>query len=126
MPIVKGFYIMFSAEVMTNDGIIEPKVLADKFHTTLDEVAVFSGVAPTTLKKTDRVKSASAQAKLQCVVEIISKITPWTGSEQLAMAWYRNEPIPAFGGLTAENLVVQNKANIVRQYIQHLTLGGFA
>ncbi len=117
---------MLASQVMSKQGLIEPATLAEKFHTTINEVSVLSGIALTTLKKKDRVNSPAAQAKLQCVVEIISKITPWAGSEQLAMAWYRNEPIAAFGGFTAENMIVQGKPEAVRQYIEHITLGGFA
>lgn len=117
---------MLAEKVASTSGLIEPAAVAKEFHTTIDEVSVFSGVALTTLKKKDRVAKPLAQAKLQCVIEIISKVAPWTGSEQLAFAWYRNEPIPAFGGLTAENMVVQGNANAVRNYIEHLALGGFA
>lgn len=117
---------MLAQKIMTKEGFIEPLALAKIFHTTVEEVSIFTGVALTSLKKRDRAVSAKTQSKLQCVTEIISRITPWAGSEQLAYAWYRNEPIPAFGGLTAENLVVSGKTNKVRQYIEYMTTGGFA
>ena len=42
------------------------------------------------------------------------------------MAWYRAEPIPAFGGRTAEALVDQGRASEVRSYLDQVALGGFA
>lgn len=115
-----------TAEVMTSDGYIEPKALAKIFHTTVEEVGHFTGIALTTLTKRDRMKGAKAQSQLQSVTEIISKIIPWAGNRYLAYAWYRSEPIPAFGGRTAENLVTEGKSNVVKNYIEHLALGGYA
>ena len=115
-----------ASEIMTSDGYIEPKALARMFHTTVEEVGHFTGIAVSTLKKSDRVKGVKAQTQLQSVTEIISKIIPWAGNRYLAFAWYRSEPIPAFGGRTAENLVTDGKADIVKDYIEHLALGGYA
>ncbi len=42
------------------------------------------------------------------------------------MAWYRAEPIPAFGGRTAEALVKSGSAGAVRDYVDHLATGGYA
>ena len=42
------------------------------------------------------------------------------------MAWYRAEPIAEFGGRTAESLVKDGKATAVRDYLDHVALGGFA
>jgi len=42
------------------------------------------------------------------------------------MAWYRTEPLPAFGGRTAESLVKDGKAAAVYDYLDHVALGGFS
>ncbi|MGB0496481.1 MAG: XRE family transcriptional regulator [Kangiellaceae bacterium] len=115
-----------SVELMSNSGHIEPKLVAKRFHTTLEEVGYFTGVALSTLQKRDRMISAKAQNQLQLVLDIISKITPWAGNTYKAYAWYRSEPIPAFGGLTAENLVTNGQAKIVKNYIEQIALGGYA
>ena len=47
-------------------------------------------------------------------------------SEEQAMAWYRAEPIAAFGGRTAESLVKEGKAAAVRDFLDHIATGGFA
>ena len=65
-------------------------------------------------------------AVIQAQAEIIDRITLSAGSERQALAWYRGEPIPAFGNLTAENLVKSGKSAAVRDYLDHLERGGFA
>ena len=60
------------------------------------------------------------------MLEILVPVRGWAGSEAQAMAWYRAEPIPALDGRTAEALVKSGQANAVREYLDHLALGGFA
>ena len=52
--------------------------------------------------------------------------TAWSGGQTQAMAWYRSQPIAALDGRTAEALVKTGKAGAVRDYLDHLALGGFA
>jgi hypothetical protein len=42
------------------------------------------------------------------------------------MAWYRSQPIPALDGRTSEALVKSGQAGAVRDYLDHMALGGFA
>ena len=58
--------------------------------------------------------------------EIIAGAAEWAGGEEQAMAWYRTQPIAAFGGRTAEALVKDHKAAAVRDYLDHIAIGGFA
>ena len=60
------------------------------------------------------------------MLEIVARVSPWAGGRVQAMAWYRAEPIPAFGGRTAESLVKEGKAAAVRDYLDRVALGGFA
>jgi hypothetical protein len=68
----------------------------------------------------------TAQARLQEMLEIVSRISLWAGGKEQAVAWYRAEPIPAFGSRTAESLVKEGKAAAVRDYLDHVATGGFA
>jgi Protein of unknown function (DUF2384) len=78
--------------------------------------------------------SSSASAKLdpegrnrvQEMLEIVSRISDWAGGTKQALAWYRAAPLPAFGGRTAEALVKEGKAPAVRDFLDHIALGGFA
>jgi len=59
------------------------------------------------------------------MAEIVSRIADWAGGRERALAWYRTEPLPAFGGRTAEAMVKEGKAAAVRQYLDHIASGGF-
>ncbi|MBT4451256.1 MAG: DUF2384 domain-containing protein, partial [Gammaproteobacteria bacterium] len=43
-----------------------------------------------------------------------------------AYAWFRSEPIPSFGDLTAEDLVKRGMAESVLEYIGRIAEGGYA
>ena len=73
-----------------------------------------------------RSRTAKTQGRLREMLEIISRVTDWAGGKEQAMAWYRAQPLPAFGGRTAEALVKEGKAAAVRDYLDHMALGGFA
>jgi hypothetical protein len=70
--------------------------------------------------------AAAQRGHITEMLEIVGRIAEWAGGEKQAMAWYRAEPIAAFGGRTAESLVKEGKASAVRDYLDHVATGGFA
>jgi len=90
------------------------------------ELAETIGLAPETLYKTSRLKAAKTQSRLREMNEILTRVSGWAGGPAQAMAWYRAEPIPAFGGRTAEQLVKSGQATALRDYLDSIALGGFA
>jgi uncharacterized protein (DUF2384 family) len=84
------------------------------------------GIAPVTLQRKARADAPKTQARLREGLEIVNRVSTWAGGPVQAMAWYRAEPIPAFGGRTAESLVKDGKAAAVRDYLDRVALGGFA
>lgn len=58
--------------------------------------------------------------------EIIARVRKWAGGDHQALAWYRAQPISAFGDRTAEALVKSGQAEALRDYLNSLALGGFA
>ena len=56
----------------------------------------------------------------------MGRVEPWAGGPKQAIDWYRNQPIPSLGNLTAEVLVQQDKGELVRSYLDHYAAGGFA
>jgi hypothetical protein len=58
--------------------------------------------------------------------EIISRVSEWAGGDEEAMVWYRTEPLPAFGGRTAEMLVSSGLAAALGVYLEGIAIGGFA
>ncbi len=79
--------------------------------------------AVATRRKTDIAKALDKQSEQ---LEILHRIEGWAGTPQKARFWYRAEPIPAFGGRTAEALVNEGKAADVRDFLDHIAVGGFA
>jgi hypothetical protein len=112
--------------VIDEQGYISPTELAKTLHTTTQSIAAHAGISVSTITKKERVLSVKTQQKLRDVIEILTKAAYWSGSIFQAFAWYISEPIPAFGGLTAENLVVNGDAKIVKVYLEQLALGGYA
>lgn len=58
--------------------------------------------------------------------DLIRRLASLAGGDEQARVWYQTQPIPAFGGCTANELVLAGQWEAVHQYIAHLELGGFA
>ncbi len=115
-----------STELIDKSGIVSPKAVADHFHTTVKEVASFSGLSPDTVAKQSRYRSKPSQQRLRDIVMILNRVMPWCGTAMHAYAWYRSEPIPSFGDLTAEDLVKRGMADAVLDYVARTAEGGYA
>ena len=107
-------------------GKIAINRLADGFGMSKSQLAQTAGIARESLYRDQRSKAPKTQGRLREMLEIISRVTEWAGGKEQAMAWYRAQPLPAFGGRTAESLVKEGKAAAVRDYLDHMALGGFA
>lgn len=100
--------------------------VADGFGMSKGQLAETAGLARETLYRAERSRATKTQGRLREMLEIISMVADWAGGKEQAMAWYRAQPLPAFGGRTAEALVKDGKAGAVRDYLDHMALGGFA
>lgn len=107
-------------------GNIAIDQVADGFGMSKGQLADTAGLARETLYRLERSRAAKTQGRLREMLEIISRVTDWAGGKDQAMAWYRAQPLAAFGGRTAEALVKEGKAGAVRDYLDHMALGGFA
>ncbi len=122
-PLVPEPYL---GDYFTKAGHVDIARLADRFRMSKAQLAETAGLPLATVIKTDRMKAPKAQARFTEMLEIIARIKDWAGSETQAMAWYRSQPIPALDGRTAEALVKSGDAAAVRDYLDHMALGGFA
>jgi uncharacterized protein (DUF2384 family) len=116
----------YLADYFNKAGQIDISRLADIFRMSKPQLAETAGLPIATVIKTDRMKTPKAQGRMTEMLEIIARIKDWAGSEAQAMAWYRSQPIPALDGRTAEALVKSGDAGAVRDYLDHMALGGFA
>ncbi len=116
----------FVARFMDKRGIVDVERVADAFRMSKGQLAETAGLGVATVSKADRRIAPRTQSRMTEVLEIISRVRDWAGGEAQAMAWYRSQPIPALDGRTPEALVKSGKAGAVRDYLDHLALGGFA
>ncbi len=116
----------FLAHYFTKDGHIDIARLTDIFCMSKVQLAETAGLPATAVTKNDRMIAPKTQNRMIEMLEIITRIKDWAGSETQAMAWYRAQPIPALDGRTAESLVKTGDAAAVRDYLDHMALGGFA
>ncbi len=107
-------------------GTGSPITLTDDYGLTKKQLAETIGLAPEALYKRGRLGAAKTQTRLREMAEILLRVSAWAGGREQAMAWYRAEPIPAFGGRTAEQLVKSGQAGALRDYLDSIAMGGFA
>src|SRR5579863_3702664 len=91
-PILSGFF--------DAGGRIEIGEVADSFGMSKSQLAETIGLGRETLYKAARAQAAKTQSRMREMLEIIGRISAWAGGKEQAMAWYRAQPIAAFGGRT--------------------------
>jgi transcriptional regulator with XRE-family HTH domain len=117
--------IRSAADVLGPGGVDLPGASA-LFGMTNAQLADTAGLARETLQKVERRNAPKTQSRLREMLEILRRIEDWAGGPAQAMAWYRAEPIPAFGQRTAESLVKSGDAAALRDYLDHVATGGYA
>lgn len=84
------------------------------------------GFADDTLQRFSRAAAPKTQQRLREMLEILTRVERWAGGMPQAFGWYRGQGIPALGDQTAEALVKNDQAVIVRRYLDGLAAGSFA
>jgi uncharacterized protein (DUF2384 family) len=107
-------------------GRVAIERVADSFGMSKGQLAETVGLGRETFHKATRMNAAKTQSRVREMLEIVSRVSEWAGGKDQAMAWYRAQPISAFGGRTAESLVKAGEAGPLRDYLDHLATGGFA
>ena len=107
-------------------GRLAPERVAQALRMSKSQLAETIGINREALYKPERAQAPKTQTRVREMVEIVERVKDWAGGQDQAMAWYRAQPIPAFGGRTAEALVKDGKAGALRDYLDHLAMGGFA
>ncbi|WP_294536788.1 MbcA/ParS/Xre antitoxin family protein [uncultured Rhodoblastus sp.] len=107
-------------------GLFAPAKIADVLMTTRDEIARTAGLGKDAVQRKDRITSQKTQKRLREMIEIINKIEPRFGSDLMAYAWYRSEPLPGFSGQTAMQLVRAGRSADVLDYIDAVDAGIYA
>ena len=107
----------------SDNGLFAPRKIAEAFRTTSEEVARTAGLGRDAVQRKDRIRSDKTQRRLREMVEVINKVEPRFGSQLMAYAWYRSEPLPGFSGQTAMQLVRSGRADDVLDFIDAVDAG---
>lgn len=116
----------FLNTAFVSDGTVAIDALTDSLHVSRKELAAATGLSRDAVSKKDRLNSDATQKRLRDMVEIINRVLPWSGSVQQAFAWYRSQPLPSLGDVTAEDLVKAGRAEDVKTYLARIAQGGYA
>ena len=110
------------------DGDIgfSPDLVARELRTTKTEIAGTLGLARDALSRAARVRAPKTQTRLRQMLEILRRVEAEVGSDLVAYAWFRSEPLPGFGGMTPCQLVKQGRADMVHGYLDEVLAGGYA
>lgn len=114
------------AAFIDESGHVAVQRVAESFGMSKAQLAETVGLGRETFHKAARTHAAKTQSRVREMLEIVSRISAWAGGKEQAMAWYRAQPIAAFGNRTAEALVKSGQAAAVRDYLDHVAMGGFA
>jgi uncharacterized protein (DUF2384 family) len=120
-----GFSENAAPAIIGEDGIVVIDALAVRLHLTRQQLAETAGISRDTIYKPARLASPKAQGRLREVAEILDRVRDWAGGDLAALAWYRSRPIPALGGRTAEALVKDGRATLVRDWLDAVAVGTF-
>jgi hypothetical protein len=107
-------------------GLIPVDRVAETLGMSKVQLAEMIGLKREAFYKASRRRAPKTQARIRELLEIVNRVSEWAGGNEQALAWYRAQPIPAFGDRTAESLVKSGKASVLRDYLDHLAMGGFA
>jgi hypothetical protein len=116
----------FLDDAIGHEGFVDPDRLIGLLRITKTELATASGLSRDGVSKTPRLRSPATQGRLREVAEVVNGILPWCGSVPQAFAWYRSQPIPAFGDQTAEALVRAGRAEHLKSFLSGIAVGGYA
>ncbi len=108
------------------DQAFSPTLIAEALRTTKSEIAGTLGLGRDAFTRRSRVRARKTQVRLRLMLELLNRIEAETGSPLAAYAWFRAEPLPGFGGATADQLVRDGKADHVHAYLDRIMAGGFA
>ena len=108
------------------DGSVDVAALAGILNVTETELAATVGLSGDFGAEQSWQDSPEGQSRLHWLVELLERVTPWTGGPRAAYAWYCSQPIAGFGGMTAQDLVKADRASAVESYMDRITAGGYA
>lgn len=111
---------------LVEDQVFSPALVAEALRTTKSEIASTLGLGGDAFTRASRIRARKSQTRLRQMLEVLNRVEKVIGSPLAAYAWFRGEPLPGFGGATADLLVRQGRADHVHAYLDHVMAGGYA
>ena len=108
------------------DQAFSPPLIAQALRTTESEIAATLGLGKDGFSRVSRVRARKTQVRLRQMLEILNRVEAATGSALAAYAWFRAEPLPGFGGATANQLLREGRADHVHAHLDRIMAGGHA
>ena len=121
-----GAGLLVGTRYLSGDGLVDVNRVTEFFGMTKASLAGTLGFADDTLQRFSRAAAPKTQQRLREMLEILTRVERWAGGMPQALGWYRGQGIPALGDQTAEALVQNDQAVIVRRYLDGLAAGSFA
>ncbi|RZL91142.1 MAG: DUF2384 domain-containing protein [Variovorax sp.] len=101
--------------------VLSPSRWSEAMGIPVNQLADQAGVHRNTLRLSPA--SPGVQSHLREALRVLRAAFDLSGDMQVALRWYRTEPLGAFRYVTAETLVSQGRASDVVNYIESLRAG---
>lgn len=109
-----------------DEDFFSPSLIASSLRTQETEIANTLGLDSAEVTQDDRIRLKETQLRLGEFVEILVRVEAEIGSLLKAYEWFKNQPLPSFGGDTPGKLVSTGYASTVHSYLDRIKAGGYA
>lgn len=112
--------------VIRADGTVDVDALAGILLVTKADLVAAAGLSLGDAPESSQRCSEAAQRRFLALTRILERTAPWAGHPRTAFAWFRSQPLPSFGDLTAEDLLKMGRVSAVEGYLDRVAAGGYA
>jgi hypothetical protein len=111
--------------VIRADGTVDVDALAGILLVTKADLVSATGLSGDASESSQECSEA-AQRRFLALTRILERTAPWAGHPRIAFAWFRSQPLPSFGDLTAEDLLKMGRLSALEGYLDRVAAGGYA
>lgn len=104
-------------------GGVSPDRVGDALKMSVADMSRVTRLHRNTLTRTPG--SPSVQARVGEVARIVAQASELLGDDARAAVWFRHQPLAAFDGATAEELVAGGHGDAVLKHLDILADGGY-
>ena len=112
-----------TTQLLRADGSV---ILLSSLGLTWSELAETIGASEQSLGDDARAASPQTERRLGDLVQILTKVTDWSGSFGHGFFLFTSQPLPSFAGQTAADLLRAGRADAVKAYVSRIEDGGYA